>query len=234
MSKLILPEGWEEAQLWCGAHYDRKEGVCVMEAVAWLSGEEHSDAPKCVPKSLARFLRHWNDAYATDEYGRKLRTQWLKPLIIPLIEARFGDWNEDDFVKVDRQIEKSLNIWWLREILPIYAELHLGAENDMMASLRHLLRELPAEDYAAHMEALGKLLFGETLDEPSEQAPGWVKVLWGCLILDDCASVEELFDPLLATSNSALLHVRISEMAQAKVLQIIKEFKYENPDADIS
>ena len=31
-----------------GAHDTREDGVCVMEAVAWYAGEDHSDAPACV------------------------------------------------------------------------------------------------------------------------------------------------------------------------------------------
>lgn len=31
-----------------GTHDTRANGVCVMEAVAWYAGEDHSDAPACV------------------------------------------------------------------------------------------------------------------------------------------------------------------------------------------
>lgn len=31
-----------------GSHSNRSYGVCAMEAVAWLAGEEHSDTPECV------------------------------------------------------------------------------------------------------------------------------------------------------------------------------------------
>lgn len=30
-----------------GSHEARERGVCAMEAVAWLAGEKHSDAPRC-------------------------------------------------------------------------------------------------------------------------------------------------------------------------------------------
>ncbi len=31
-----------------GKHATREKGVCLMEAVAWWQGEEHSDMPECV------------------------------------------------------------------------------------------------------------------------------------------------------------------------------------------
>jgi hypothetical protein len=31
-----------------GAHDRREQGVCLMEAVAWWAGKEHTDHPPCV------------------------------------------------------------------------------------------------------------------------------------------------------------------------------------------
>ena len=44
-----------------GAHETRGDGVCLMEAVAWFAGQEHTDHPPCVSPVLAGFGRLWND-----------------------------------------------------------------------------------------------------------------------------------------------------------------------------
>ena len=49
-----------------GAHASPSEGLCVMEAAAWLAGEAHTDHPACVSVVIAAFCRSWNDALPTD------------------------------------------------------------------------------------------------------------------------------------------------------------------------
>lgn len=36
-----------------GGHESRERGVCLMEAVAWMAGEPHSDRPSCTDPALA-------------------------------------------------------------------------------------------------------------------------------------------------------------------------------------
>ena len=67
-----------------GGHATREEGVCAMEAVAWLAGEPHSDAPECASPVIAAFLRSWNDNLPTDED----RQQLLRPLLPLVIGTR--------------------------------------------------------------------------------------------------------------------------------------------------
>ena len=50
-----------------GAHDRPDDGMCVMEAVAMLAGEEWSDAPSCASPVIATFLRSWNDVLPDDE-----------------------------------------------------------------------------------------------------------------------------------------------------------------------
>ncbi|MFL5862888.1 MAG: hypothetical protein ACJ780_19285, partial [Solirubrobacteraceae bacterium] len=59
-----------------GSH-DRRtlDAVCIMEAVAWVAGEPHSDHPGCVSPIISAFLRSWNDAMGDAD------RQILKPLI---------------------------------------------------------------------------------------------------------------------------------------------------------
>ena len=61
----------------CGAHEDRSNGLCLLEAVAWFAGESHSDHPACVSPVVAAYGRHLNDVLP-DESRR---------LLIPFIPA---------------------------------------------------------------------------------------------------------------------------------------------------
>ena len=44
-----------------GKHESAAEGVCAMEAVAWLEGLEHTDAPACTCPVIAAYVRVMND-----------------------------------------------------------------------------------------------------------------------------------------------------------------------------
>ncbi len=44
-----------------GAHNNAEEGVCAMEAVAWLEGLPHSDSPECTCPVIASYVRTLND-----------------------------------------------------------------------------------------------------------------------------------------------------------------------------
>jgi hypothetical protein len=44
-----------------GVHRRRQDGVCLMEAVAWFAGKEHTDRPPCVSPVLGAFGRALND-----------------------------------------------------------------------------------------------------------------------------------------------------------------------------
>ena len=63
-----------------GAH-EPDGKMCVMEAVAYIAGEEWSDSPACVSQVIAALLRAWNDGLPDDE----TRSRLLKPLILPVM-----------------------------------------------------------------------------------------------------------------------------------------------------
>ena len=58
-----------------GSHDRRTDGVCVMEAVAWWAGEDHSDHPECVSPVIGAFLRSWNDALPDGD--RQQLRRWI-------------------------------------------------------------------------------------------------------------------------------------------------------------
>lgn len=50
-----------------GAHLFRERGMCVMEAVAFLAGEPHSDEPECACPVITQLAQFVNDCATDDE-----------------------------------------------------------------------------------------------------------------------------------------------------------------------
>ncbi len=71
-----------------GAHRSREEGVCAMEAAAWLAGEAHSDVPACVCFVLCAYVQRLNDAEWSSDAAR---TAALRPWIPRLLHTATGD-----------------------------------------------------------------------------------------------------------------------------------------------
>ncbi len=69
-----------------GAHADKDEGLCLVEAAALLAGEAHTDRPPCVPLLCSLFAQVCNDAtcWTTDAQ----RTAALLPLAATLVQAK--------------------------------------------------------------------------------------------------------------------------------------------------
>ena len=95
-----------------GAHSSREDGVCVMEAAAWLAGLEHSDAPACVSPVIRAFCAAWNDAIPDDH----TRTRLLRPLLPVILDTRSTPEVEErrSFMALD---------WLIREHLPAWLDL---------------------------------------------------------------------------------------------------------------
>ncbi len=74
----------ESISLLHGSHSTRDEGMCLLEAVAFVAGESHTDYPQCVCPVLASFGRSWNDGLESDAERNRL----LKPLIPRLINTK--------------------------------------------------------------------------------------------------------------------------------------------------
>ena len=75
MTGTIVPERLEKLNditLSYGAHASPDDGMCVMEAAAWIAGEEWTDSPLCVSPVLAAFCRRLNDALG-DEGRQRLK-----------------------------------------------------------------------------------------------------------------------------------------------------------------
>lgn len=73
----------DELVLEYGAHSNHEDGVCLMEAVAWVAGEEHSGSPECACPILSAYGRTLNDRMPDGE-----RNRFLKQLIPLLVGTR--------------------------------------------------------------------------------------------------------------------------------------------------
>ena len=119
-----------------GAHDDRSDGLCLMEAVAWLAGESHSDHPACVSPLLGGFGRSLNDILPD---GKR---QELKSFI-SLLPGTAGDGK-------DQARGLMAANWLIRVNVPVWLELtKLDASE---------LRRLPALDSWAAIAAIQPLL----------------------------------------------------------------------------
>jgi hypothetical protein len=74
-----------------GAHRDFEQGMCAMEAAAYIANEPHSASPACVCSVLTSFMVGWNDGLPSDEDRDRL----LKPLI-PRLLGTAGDGHADE------------------------------------------------------------------------------------------------------------------------------------------
>ena len=63
----------EELTLGSGSHSGPSDGMCVMEAAAYMAGEPWSDHPTCVSPVIAAFLRSWNDSLPDSDRGQLVR-----------------------------------------------------------------------------------------------------------------------------------------------------------------
>lgn len=55
-----------------GAHDNREEGMCVMEAVAYIAGEPHDDHPMCVSQAITEVMIQTNDSLDDESRQRLL------------------------------------------------------------------------------------------------------------------------------------------------------------------
>jgi hypothetical protein len=86
-----------------GSHSRRgRNTICAMEAVAWLAGERHSDAPECASPVISAFVRSWNDSL--DDQARQLLKPYLPRLVgtaaSPEVEGRRAWMATDWLVRV--------------------------------------------------------------------------------------------------------------------------------------
>jgi hypothetical protein len=90
-----------------GAHNSPDEGMCVMEAVAYVAGEPFGDNPQCASPTIASMMRRWNDRLRTDADRDRL----LKPLIPRLVGSRGSD-------EIEARRDRMIREWACTEAFP--------------------------------------------------------------------------------------------------------------------
>lgn len=71
------------------AHGKPSDGMCAMEAVAFIAGEPHTDAPQCASPVIAAVARTWNDVLPDRE------RQALKPYVTRMVDSRGTEAQEE-------------------------------------------------------------------------------------------------------------------------------------------
>ncbi len=107
-----------------GSHEAAEKGLCVMEAVAYFAGEEHSDRPKCASKVATKFAMRLNDNW------NDTRRQKLKAFIPKLVGTAAS-------AEVESKRAYMCADWACRELLPdLFEHLKIG---DWATQLRALV-----------------------------------------------------------------------------------------------
>ena len=118
--------------LYKGSHKPSDNKMCVMEAVAYVSGEEWSAYPDCASPVIAAFLRSYNDR--VDDEVR----QSLTPFIYALVGTR------GDAALESRRAIIAFD-WIIRVHTPAWLRLAgLDAEADSLESLREISDSIPS------------------------------------------------------------------------------------------
>jgi hypothetical protein len=146
------------------------EGVCLMEAVAWVSGEEHSDEPQCACPQLTALGISINDS--TDDAGR----QALIPAIPALVGSRTAS-KRTRFRRAKRAVELALE----------YLDLDATCGNDLGERLA-IERMQPALGGPLTRKKLS--LISETLDYLSESGSIDSEFSDAVSALDDCWNTD--------------------------------------------
>ena len=116
-----MPDLLKVIHLEKGSHPSPEEGMCLLEAAAYLAGEPHSDHPECVSTVIATFGRHWNDHLDDAD-----RDRLLLPLLPKLIGTAGGDEKRLSLLALD---------WLLRVYTPAWLDL---AEPEHAEKLREM------------------------------------------------------------------------------------------------
>jgi len=98
----------DQLTLQSGSHQTREDGVCIMEAVAWLAGETHTDRPQCASSIITNYAMDLNDTW------NDTQRQKLIPYIPKIINTKDEHDNERGLLAID---------WLIRTYTPTWLKL---------------------------------------------------------------------------------------------------------------
>lgn len=141
-----------------GSHRSRSDGMCFMEAIAWITGDEHSPYPACVGRIPRMIGIQLNDAIPARQ-NRK-RTEFLIPLA-PLVVDTWCEYLSaldlrhqivyDDYRRRRSELPSTVDNW-----------LRVG--EDALTQIADLTAQAPLED-----RFFGDITDPNNPDPPSEQ-----------------------------------------------------------------
>lgn len=170
-----------------GAHKDRSEGMCIMEAVAFFARLPHSDSPACTDPVLSPICQRLNDRW--DDAGRQKLVQLIPDLVgtrgsLQLSQRRA-------FFVVDRVI---------RSVLPAF--------------LRELQHK-PRPDLADQFEGLPPIVDRESAERARDLARKLRGEVWKSLPISDAAAAAA--DAAAAAADWRALRDRMQDRMVAVV-----------------
>ena len=136
MFDLTRQRQFDSVELKYGSHQRRDDGMCAMELVAFLAGEQHTDHPDCACPVLTGYTIRLNDSMP--EVWRRQ----LKPYLPLLIGSRDG-----------REAERAALLAWqaVRVFMPIMLEAcHMPEQAARFRSFQHGLDAAADASYAVY------------------------------------------------------------------------------------
>jgi hypothetical protein len=121
-SRRILPDNFK---LLSGSHNSAEDGMCLLEATAYLAGEPHNDRPACVCPVLAAFGRRLNDNLKDAD----------RQLLVGFAEKLIG-------TRSNRAVEQKRMYYFADSAVRIFAPMVMESRGRTEAAKK--LRELPA------------------------------------------------------------------------------------------
>ena len=107
VSTRTLPEGF---RLDRGAHKSPGDGMCLVEAAAYVAGRPHTDHPPCVSPVIGAFCRSWNDSLSDED------RQMLVPYVERILDTNTGPGDDEKRAWLATD-------WLVRECAPAWLRL---------------------------------------------------------------------------------------------------------------
>jgi hypothetical protein len=172
MDERVIPErlaALDAITLHKSSHLTFTEGHCAPEVVAWLAGEDHTDAPRCASPVLRTFMIELNDQWGCEQ------RQKLRPYL-PRMVGTAGDGQDEarSYLALD---------WLIRVFTPAWLDLAgLSVEAQALRDLRRIV-----DLVSAH--AAGRVVRDARTKAAAAEAAAWVA--GGSAGGSACAAVED-------------------------------------------
>ena len=155
----LPPDRIEALSLERGSHESREQGLCSLEALAWLAGEPHSDTPLCVCPAIAEFVTNWNDLLGNEDRDRMLR-----PVLPHLARTNMG--RETEVERHARTLD-----WLTRRNIPAWLEM---AGFDKLAAKLARFSPINSRSKPGQLARAAEMLerAGNDLERARKQIPG--------------------------------------------------------------